>query len=80
MRKLFGTALLAFAFAVPASSGAAQGAPDAKKSQKGKTPVAAEDSGKTRPRSVKEGVDCSPQRAGVRCSRRKEKKPWLFGD
>lgn len=79
MRKLFATALLAIAFAVPASSGAAQEASDAKKLQKSKPTVAAEDSGKTRPRNVKEGVDCSPQRAGVRCSRPKQRKPWFFG-
>ena len=80
MRKLCGIALLAFAFAVPAASGAAQEASDGNKSQKGKVPAVTEDSGKTRPKSVKEGVDCSPQRAGVRCSKRKQKKPWLFGD
>ena len=27
----------------------------------------------------KEGSDCSPQRAGVRCSRPKPKKVWFWG-
>ena len=27
----------------------------------------------------KDGTDCEPQRAGVRCRRPKPKKPWLFG-
>ena len=27
----------------------------------------------------KEGADCSPQRAGVRCSRPRPKKVWFWG-
>ena len=30
-------------------------------------------------RTKKDGADCSPQRAGVRCSRPKPKKVWFWG-
>lgn len=30
-------------------------------------------------RAKKDGADCSPQRAGVRCSRPKPKKVWFWG-
>ena len=30
-------------------------------------------------RAKKDGADCSPQRAGVRCSRPKAKKVWFWG-
>ncbi|HEV2862612.1 MAG TPA: hypothetical protein VGX48_16480 [Pyrinomonadaceae bacterium] len=30
-------------------------------------------------RAKKDGTDCSPQRAGVRCSRPKPKKVWFWG-
>lgn len=79
MRKVFSTALLAFAFAASASAGAAQ-EPSGTKDQTGKSPAAA--AGAQNPQGKaqkKDGNDCSPQRAGVRCSRPKPRKPWFFG-
>jgi hypothetical protein len=72
MRKVFSTALLALAFAVSASAGVAQ-EQSGTKAQKDKSPAAATGAQK------RDGNDCSPQRAGVRCSRPKPKKPWFFG-
>lgn len=34
---------------------------------------------KTASAKAKDGTDCQPQRAGVKCSRRKARKPWFFG-
>ena len=74
MRKVFSTTLLALAFAV---SAAAAQEPSGAKAQKDKSPAAAQNpQAKTQ---KKEGGDCSPQRAGVRCSRPKPKNPWFFG-
>ncbi len=81
MKKFFSTTLLAFAFAVSASAVAAQESGGAKL-QKDKSPAAATTTS-TQKRQDKaqkgEGNDCSPQRAGVRCSRPKPKNPWFFG-
>ncbi len=77
MRKVFSTTLLALA--VSASVGAAQ-EPSGAKLQKGKSPAAATGAQNPQDKAQKgEGNDCSPQRAGVRCSRPKPKKPWFFG-
>ncbi|MBV9924515.1 MAG: hypothetical protein JOZ96_05685 [Acidobacteria bacterium] len=71
MKRFACVALLASAFAVPAvaqESGSA-------KAQK-ESVQAAEKAAKQK---VKEGQDCDPNRAGVRCSRPKPKKVWFFG-
>jgi hypothetical protein len=79
MRKVFSTTLLAFAFAVSASAGAAQ-EPSGAKAQKDKsTPTAAGAQNSQDKARKKDGNDCSAQRAGVRCSRPKPKNPWFFG-
>ena len=72
MKRLTCAAVLAFAFVV--------------------TPVHAQDSGPNKARKeavqatekvakqkAKEGQDCDPNRAGVRCSRPKPKKVWFWG-
>jgi hypothetical protein len=80
MRKVFSTTLLAMAFTVSASAGAAQ-EPTGAKVQKDKSPAAAAGAQNSQDKAQKkDGSDCSPQRAGVRCSRPKPKKPWFFGD
>lgn len=81
MRKSSGIVLLAIAFAVSAPSAPAQSSNDASKTQTSKSSSASENA--TRPSDKaqkKAGGDCSPQRAGVRCSRPKPRKPWFFGD
>ena len=79
MRKVFSTTLLALAFAVPASAAAAQEATGAK-AQKDKSPAAATAAQNPQAKAQKkDGSDCAPQRAGVRCSRPKPKNPWFFG-
>jgi uncharacterized membrane protein len=81
MKRILSTALLAAVFAVSASSSAAQAASDESKARKDKTPtVAAGTAREATAAQKKTGPDCSPQRAGVRCSRPKPKKPWFFGD
>lgn len=77
MRKVFSTTLLALAFAVSAS--AAQ-EPSGAKVQKDKSPAAATATQNSPTKTQKkDGSDCSPQRAGVRCSRPKPRNPWFFG-
>jgi hypothetical protein len=79
MKKFFSTTLLAFAFAVSASAVAAQESGGAKL-QKDKPAAATTSTQKRQDKAQKgEGNDCSPQRAGVRCSRPKPKNPWFFG-
>lgn len=71
MKRLAYATLLAFAFVVPASAQDANSA----KAQKGggqATEKAAKQKGK-------EGTDCDPNKAGVRCSRPKPKKVWFWG-
>ena len=75
MRKVFSTTLLALIFAV---SAAAAQEPSGAKAQKDKSPAAAAQNSPTKTQK-KDGSDCSPQRAGVRCSRPKPKNPWFFG-
>ncbi|HYY97952.1 MAG TPA: hypothetical protein VE642_05130 [Pyrinomonadaceae bacterium] len=72
MKRLTCAALLAFTFVVPAA--AAQDSGSAKAQKAGAQP--AERAAKQR---AKEGTDCAPNRAGVRCSRPKPKKVWFFG-
>lgn len=76
MRKVFSTTLLALAFAVSAAAGVAPELSSAS-AQKGKSPAAA--TGTPDKTQKKDGSDCAPQRAGVRCSRPKPKNPWFFG-
>jgi hypothetical protein len=78
MRKVFSTTLLALAFAVSASAGAAQESSGAKV-QKDKSAAAEGTQNSQDKARKKDGNDCSAQRAGVRCSRPKPKNPWFFG-
>lgn len=71
MKRLTCAALLAFAFAVPA---AAQDSGSARH-EKG----AGQSTEKAAKQKVKESQDCDTNRAGVRCSRPKPKKVWLWG-
>ena len=77
MRKIFTTTLLALA--ISASQGAAQGQSSAKVQKDKSTPAATATQNSQNKAQKSEGKDCSPQRAGVRCSRPKPKKPWFFG-
>ena len=80
MRKVISSVALAVALAASASSGVAQGGRDVNSGKSKPVPAAAE-AGKSASKVEKgAGKDCSPQRAGVRCSRPKPKKPWFFGD
>ena len=79
MRKIFSSFALAAAFAVSASAGVAQESGEAR-SRKDKAAPAAADTKSMNKAQKANGSDCSPQRAGVRCSRPKPKKPWFFGD
>jgi hypothetical protein len=72
MRRFFCASLLALALVVPAAvandSGTAKGQKDG-----GQTTE------KATKQKGKQGTDCDPKRAGVRCSRPKPRKPWFFG-
>lgn len=74
MKRLFCAALLASALSVPAAlaqdSSSGSAAP-----QKDETQTA-EKEAKPKP---KNGTDCSPNRAGGKCSKPKPRKPWFFG-
>jgi len=72
MRKFFCTALLALAFFVPAVAAKDSGSVKAQKDGGQATE-------KAEKRKGKQGADCDPNRAGVRCSRPKPRKPWFFG-
>jgi hypothetical protein len=72
MKRLTCAALLAFAFAVPA--GFAQDSSSAKPQREAGQTVE-----KASKQKVREGQDCEPNRAGVRCSRPKPKKVWFWG-
>ena len=72
MRRFFCTALLASAFFVPAAVAQDSGSVKAQKDGGQATEKAAKQKGK-------QGTDCNPNRAGVRCNRPKPKKPWFFG-
>jgi hypothetical protein len=72
MRKFFCTALLALALFAPATSAQDSGSSKAQKDTGQTTGKAAKQKGKA-------GTDCEPNRAGVRCSRPKPRKPWFFG-
>ena len=72
MKRLTCAALLAFAFAVPASF--AQDSGPAKPRQE-----AGQTTEKVAKQKAKEGQDCDTNRAGVRCSRPKPKKVWFWG-
>ena len=72
MKRLTCAALLAFAFAVPAT--VAQDSGSAKPQK-----AAAQTTEKAAKQKVKEGADCDTSRAGVRCNKPKPKKVWFFG-
>jgi hypothetical protein len=71
MKRLTCAALLACAFVVPAAARDSGSA----KAQKG----AGQSTEKASKQKAKDGQDCDPNRAGVRCSRPKPKKVWFFG-
>lgn len=73
MKKLFCAALLASTLSVSAAS--AQDSSSAPTPQKDSA-QAADKSAKPRPKS---GTDCSPNRAGAKCNKPKQRKPWFFG-
>ncbi|HZI19315.1 MAG TPA: hypothetical protein VEY09_12040 [Pyrinomonadaceae bacterium] len=78
MKRILSIALLATTLA--ATAGAAQAASEEGKARKGKAPAVAAEAGQAAGAAQKkDGTDCSPQRAGVRCNRPKPKKPWFFG-
>ena len=72
MKRFTCAALLAFAFAVPATF--AQDTGSAKPQRE--TGQATEKASKQK---AKEGADCDTSRAGVRCNKPKPKKVWFFG-
>lgn len=72
MKRVICAALLAFAFAVPATLARDSGSAGSQKA----TGQAAEKAPKQK---VKEGADCDTSRAGVRCNKPKPKKVWFFG-
>lgn len=72
MRKFFCAAWLALAFFVPATVAQDSGSVKAQKDGGRATERAAKQRGK-------QGTDCDQNRAGVRCSRPKPRKPWFFG-
>ena len=72
MKRLTCAALLAFAFAVPATFAQDSGSA---KSQK----AAGQATEKAAKQKTKEGADCDTSRAGVRCNKPKPKKVWFFG-
>jgi len=72
MRKFLCTALLALAFFVPAAAAQDSGSVKAQKESGQATERAAK-------QRRKQGTDCDQNRAGVRCSRPKPRKPWFFG-
>ena len=71
MRRLTCVALLAAAFAVPAFA-QDSGGDKARRDGGQATEKAAK-------QKVKEGQDCDPNRAGVRCNKPKPKKVWFWG-
>jgi Ni/Co efflux regulator RcnB len=81
MKKILSTALLSAAFALTTSAGAAHASDIEGKLRKEKAPAVVTEQTQTTnaTQQKKGGTDCSPQRAGVRCSRPKPKKPWFFG-
>ena len=72
MKRFFCTALLALAFSVPATVAQDSGQVKAQRDGGQATEKAAKQKGR-------QGTDCDPKRAGVRCSRPKPRKPWFFG-
>ena len=72
MSKFFCAALLALAFTALPAAAKDSGSVKAQKDGGQATEKAAKQKGK-------QGTDCNPNRAGVRCSRPKPRKPWFFG-
>jgi hypothetical protein len=72
MSRFFCTALLALAFSVTAAAAKDSGSVKAQKDRGQATE-------KAEKRKGRQGTDCDPNRAGVRCSRPKPRKPWFFG-
>ena len=75
MKRLFCAALLALALSVPAAWGQDSSSAAPQKDAADAT-QAAEKAAKPK---AKIGTDCSPNRAGGRCSKPKPRKPWFFG-
>lgn len=76
MKRLFCAALIASALAVPAASGQDSGSGSQRKDA---TQAATQADEKESKQKAKSGTDCSPNRAGGRCSKPKPRKPWFFG-
>ena len=76
MKRLFCAALIASALSVPAAFGQESGSAASRKDASQTTTQSAE---KTDKQKAKNGTDCSPNRAGGRCSKPKPRKPWFFG-
>jgi len=72
MMRFICTALLASAFFVQATVAQDSGSVKAQRDGGQATEKAAKQKGR-------QGTNCDPNRAGVRCSRPKPKKPWFFG-
>lgn len=83
MRKFINATVIAAALCVSAiagqtAAGQTQDSAPAKKLEQ-QTATTTEAAVKTSDAKAKDGTDCQPQRAGVKCSRRKARKPWFFG-
>ena len=72
MKRLSCAALLALAFAVPATFAQDSGTAKPQK-------ASAQATEKASKQKSKEGTDCDATRAGVRCNKPKPKKVWFFG-
>lgn len=75
MRKLIDATIIAAVLCVSTTAGQTQDSAPSNKSQQKPATAAV----KTSDVKAKDGSDCQPQRAGVKCSRRKARKPWFFG-
>lgn len=72
MKRFVCAALLGLTLVVPAASAQDSNPDRAQKDGRQASEKASKQKGK-------EGSDCDPNRAGVRCSRPKPKKVWFFG-
>lgn len=69
LRKTIGATILTAVLVSSAAGQTQDSAPSKKQNQKFAATAT----------KAKDGTDCQPQRAGVKCSRRKPRKPWFFG-
>ena len=72
MKRFLCAALLASTLIVPTALAQDSGSAQAPKSN-------VQPAAKAEKQKSKEGQDCDPNRAGVRCSRPKPKKVWFWG-